>query len=404
MMMALKKKLLANQLTQKINENKEEQLRLAVSDFFRKQRNLVLAAFDEYYREEMLLNGHVDLILAPIHELQKEYYELLLEHNLEMFHRGEAQAERLVGKAQANALKAKKKENIRILHDNENKYTQHFGTLQYSEDYLESYTFTATEKTLQRVDGEINNILTTGYQEGWGVKDVRNRILKRYDQFETWEANRIARTEMQTAHNMGMMNKYNELGVDYIEWRSAHDKRTRRTHALLDGEIVKLGDKFSNGLSYPGDKTGDISEWINCRCSAVPYLLPPGTRAPVGRSTFRANEVWGMKEPDVNQLLKEHTGGAIGWEEYKQLLHGKTLEQLGIIIESKRQEETYTEPSAEFTKWINYIREGNWKDPEKMLEKINGLGYRKTNKLSEKELEALQYEALYYYQKERMKS
>ena len=145
--MALKRKRqLANQLTQRINEVKEDQLRIAVSEFFRKQRNLVLAAFDEYYLEEMLLQGHIDLILAPIHELQKEYYELLLEHNRDMFRRGEAQAERLVDNAKRQySMKAKK--TVDFLHDNENKYTQHFGTLQFSEDYLENYTFTATEKT-----------------------------------------------------------------------------------------------------------------------------------------------------------------------------------------------------------------------------------------------------------------
>ena len=336
----LKRKLLASQLTQKINEQKEEQLRLAVSNFFRKQMNLVLVAFDEYYNDTMLLQGHINLILAPVHEMTREYYEMLLEHNTGMFRRGEAQAERLVENArQQYSMKAAKP--VQFLHDNENKYTQHFGTLQFSEDHLTNYTFTASDKTMNRVDSEINKILTDGYREGWGVRDVRNRIMERYDQFSSWEANRIARTEMQTAHNMGMMNKYQEMGVDYIEWRSAHDRRTRRSHALLDGEIVKVGGKFSNGLMFPGDKSGKIEEWINCRCSIVPYLLPPGTTAPVGRSQFRDNEVRGMKEPNYNELLSKETQGAINWEDYRQLLHGKTLDQIraGITV---RQSQTTT--------------------------------------------------------------
>lgn len=333
----LKRQLLASQLTQKINENKEDTLRQAVSDFFRKQRNLVLAAFDEYYKEEMLLQGHIDLILAPIHELHQEYYELLLEHNLDMFHRGEDLAERLVERAtNQQAMKAKrKKENIKITHDTINKYTEHFGTLQYSEDYLTNYTFTATEKTLSRVDAEVNKILTTGYKEGWGVRDVRNRILQRYDQFETWEANRIARTEMQTAHNMGMMNKYQEMGVEYKEWRSAHDKRVRgnrksdrANHIIMDGEIAPLDQPFSNGLMYPGDKTGRIEEWINCRCSAVPYLMPPGTTAPLGRSTFTASDLVTVNEPNYGRLLQKETGGKLNWQQYKQILNGTPLEQV----------------------------------------------------------------------------
>ena len=330
-MIALKKKqLLANQLTQKINELREDKLRRAVSDFFRKQSNLVLAAFDEYYTDVMLLQGHIDLILAPIHELQKEYYELLLEHNRDTFHRGEAQAERLVEMAMnGQALKAKKK-NVQFLHDDKDKYTQHFGTLQFSEDYLESYTFTASERTMSRVDHEINQILTDGYREGWGVRDVRNRIMQRYDQFSSWEANRIARTEMQTAHNMGMMNKYSDMGVEYHEWRAAHDLRTRRSHIDMDGEITAVGSPFSNGLLYPGDKTGRIEEWINCRCSHPPFLVPPGKMVPPGMSTFRESDLIDVSEPDVNQLLKEHTQGAVDWEQYKQVLQGKTLVQAGI--------------------------------------------------------------------------
>ena len=386
--MARNRKTLANQLTQLINSNLEEQLRKDLVKFFRKQMNLVLVAFDEYYNDTLLLMGHVNLILAPVHESHQEYYELLLKHNLEMFHRGEVMAERLVP---VGALKASKP--VRIEHT-EQPWDAHFGTLQFSEDYLEGYTFTASEVTMQRVDSEINQILTDGYREGWGVKDVRARIMERYQEFQGYEANRIARTEMQTAHNMGMMNQYEKMGVNYIEWRSAHDKRTRRSHALLDGEIIKVGDKFSNGLRYPGDKSGSIEEWINCRCSAVPYLGPTDNiTTPTGQPIGKINE------PDYNQLLLEHTGGAIGWTEYQQLLHGKTLQELGILLQQKRQEDHYQEPSEEFTKWITYIREGNWKDPEKMLNKIDSLGDRKTNKLTQEELESLQVEAMYYYQK-----
>ena len=402
----MKKKLLANQLQKKITELKEDKLRQAITDFFKKEKELVLVAFDEYYQEVMLLQGHIDLILAPIHELQEEYYQLLLEHNLDFYHRGMLQAERLVKRElKQQALKAAKP--VQFLHDKD-KPTDLFGTIPYSEDYLERYTFTATEKTMSRVDSEINRILTDGYKEGWGVKDVRNRIMERYDQFSSWEANRIARTEMQTAHNMGMMHQYQEMGVEYKKWRSAHDSRVRghrktdrANHIIMDEEIAPLDEPFSNGLMYPGDKSGPIEEWINCRCSAVPYLMGPGEMAPVGRTNFRETDIVNTTQPDYNELLLKETKGAVNWEQYRQVLHGKSLEELGILLQNKQQEEVYQEPSEEFTKWIDYIREGNWKDPEKMLEKIESLGYRKTNKLTQAELESLQLEALYYYNQAR---
>lgn len=313
----------------------------------------VLVAFDEYYNETFLLQGHVDLILAPIHEAEQEYYELLLKSNQEMYNRGKQQGERLVSNAHRNSMKAKKK-TVDFLHDKD-KPLELFGTIQSSEEYLEQYTFTATEKTMSRVDGEINKILTDGYKEGWGVKDVRNRIMQRYDQFSSWEANRIARTEMQTAHNMGVMQSFQELGVEYKEWRSAHDSRVRTSHIYMDGEIAPLDEPFSNGLMYPGDKSGRIEEWINCRCSMVPYLMPPGSVAPVGRGTFRASDLVSVSEPNYGKLLKEHTGGVLNWQQYKQVLHGKSLEQVltGATVQATTSDEIPIEVDQKMNDFAN---------------------------------------------------
>lgn len=324
--MTTKKKRLANQLTQLINSKLEKQLKAEIQLFFQKQMDEVLSAFDEYYTDTLLLQGHINLILSPIHELQKEYYDLLLKYNTEIYNRGKEQ-----GRRQVDGMALKSAKPLKWHHD-ENKPTDLFGTLPTSEQHLTSYTFTASESTMNRVDGEINRILTEGYRDGLGVKDVRNRIMERYQQFTGWEANRIARTEMQTAHNMGVMQTYQEMGVEYKEWRSAHDKRTRRSHSLLDGEVAPLDKPFSNGLMYPGDKSGPIEEWINCRCSAVPYLMPPGQSAPVGQTQFRAGDLVKVKEPNYGKLLQKETGGALNWQQYKQILHGKPLEQVGIGV------------------------------------------------------------------------
>lgn len=41
----------------------------------------------------------------------------------------------------------------------------------------------------------------------------------------------------------------------------------RPGHARLDGETVPLGDKFSNGLDWPGDADGDVDDTANCNCT-----------------------------------------------------------------------------------------------------------------------------------------
>ncbi|MEM7738548.1 MAG: phage portal protein [Deinococcota bacterium] len=50
------------------------------------------------------------------------------------------------------------------------------------------------------------------------------------------------------------------------EWISRQDGEVRDSHVDVDGEIVALEERFSNGLLYPGDPAGPPEETINCRC------------------------------------------------------------------------------------------------------------------------------------------
>ena len=52
-------------------------------------------------------------------------------------------------------------------------------------------------------------------------------------------------------------------------WLSARDDRVRDAHAVIDGEIVRLNEQFSNGLMFPGDPAGPPEEIIQCRCNAI---------------------------------------------------------------------------------------------------------------------------------------
>jgi len=162
-----------------------------------------------------------------------------------------------------------------------------FGTLSGAEDDLLNRTFEASMGTLMRVDQSIKDIITDGYKTGYGINYVSNKIRERFGQLHGWESKRIARTEIHNAHNQAVMDTYKEYDVQYTMWISAHDKRVRglkkgdkADHVKLDGEIIRLGDTYSNGLKYPGDTDGPIEEWINCRCSNAPFVLPYGYAAP----------------------------------------------------------------------------------------------------------------------------
>lgn len=84
---------------------------------------------------------------------------------------------------------------------------------------------------------------------------------------------RIARTEghrIQCQAGMDACSDAKEKGADVLkQWDSAMDKRTRESHALVDGEIRELDKPFSNGLMFPGDPDGGPGEVINCRCALL---------------------------------------------------------------------------------------------------------------------------------------
>lgn len=88
-----------------------------------------------------------------------------------------------------------------------------------------------------------------------------------------YNAKRIARTEghriQQTSADDARQGAI-KRGADLVkQWDAALDKRTRPSHARVDGEIREEGEKFSNGLLYPGDPNGSAEEVINCRCVAL---------------------------------------------------------------------------------------------------------------------------------------
>ena len=278
----------------------EDELKTSVAEIFHSMRTEILANLEAYYGD-VLFNAHMDLILAPIHEHHKQYYETIMKYKLKEHRKGRVQGKRLITRAKKYAKQyskayygnsgAVKADTINIPMSSIIEKDNLFATSDYSAEQMRDKTFVASENTLARVDKDINGIITDGYRDGWGINDVANKIETRFNQLETWEARRIARTEIHGSHMQGVMNSYEDMGVEYLQWGAAHDNRTRDTHAALDGEIIPWNGVFSNGLRYPGDTNGPIQEWINCRCGVLPWFCPPGFMVPVGMTNFRESDL-----------------------------------------------------------------------------------------------------------------
>jgi len=259
--------------------------------FFNRLRKEVLSALEEYWSDYQMLQGHINLICSPVHEAHREYFELLSKYIRKEYKLGQAEARRLVKQANSKyAHKSKIEMPIQGIVSTQRDDKGLFATIPQAEQDLLNRTFRTSEQTLSRVDNQINQIITDGYRSGKGINDIGNQLTKRFDQLSTWEARRIARTEVNTSHNKATMDTYKELNVEYTQWIAANDDRTRDSHAEIDGEIIPVGGHYSNGLGYPGDMSGPIEEWINCRCSNAPFVIPYGYMAP-SFSPFRESDL-----------------------------------------------------------------------------------------------------------------
>ena len=276
-----KKMILASQLSNARSRNNERQLQRELSRFFARLGDKVLDQLREIYNDNLLV-GQAELITKPITDATTEYYHILQKYDKREYKLGQAEAQRLVRLSQRGYSFKSVKPKVKL----DKRYSL-FGTLRGAEEDLFERIFIASQATMARVEQSIMTILLEGYKSGKGIDYVANELNKRFDQLTTWESRRIARTEIHNSHNTAVHDSYNEMGIEYTMWVTAHDDRVRglketdtADHVELDGEIIRLGDTYSNGLKYPGDTDGPIEEWINCRCANAPFNMPYGYMAP----------------------------------------------------------------------------------------------------------------------------
>jgi hypothetical protein len=120
----------------------------------------------------------------------------------------------------------------------------------------------------RKITAQVSRGIATGASFSMVAKQLADYTNIGYN-----NAVRIARTEghrIQVQSGMDACYKAQEKGADVVkQWDAALDKRTRESHALIDGEIRELDETFSNGLRYPGDPNGRAEEVINCRCALL---------------------------------------------------------------------------------------------------------------------------------------
>lgn len=265
----------------------ENKLEKDLRRWFNKLQRKIQKLIDTYYDDELFFL-HINKVYTIVEEMKPEYRAILLKHGLTQFYNAREttttlytiQQKKVSTKAGLYEPQLIREEDVGL-----------FRTNPQIEDSLRYNTFQASDTTLARVTQNITNNLADSYHEGLGIRDAGRRITKEFAGLKGWESRRIARTEINSAQNEGAFSAYDELGVEYQMWWTGNDNRVRDSHRPLHGHIVAVGNTFSNGLLYPGDKSGPIKEWINCRCTSIPYIIPLGKMAPPGLTEFTEDQL-----------------------------------------------------------------------------------------------------------------
>lgn len=128
---------------------------------------------------------------------------------------------------------------------------------------------------------QIRKILTEGHAEKVSVGEMASRIRDKFKQISAGRAKTIVRTEVLTAVSMGQDEKVQDFKKQYPKeskgllkkWISAQDDLVRDSHDQLnDLDPIPEGEAYPNGLMYPRDPDGELSERINCRCAQITFL------------------------------------------------------------------------------------------------------------------------------------
>lgn len=125
---------------------------------------------------------------------------------------------------------------------------------------------------------KVNRQVTQGIIQGESLEQIAKRLAVNLSAQNYNHMRTFARTAMTGAQNAGReqsLKNARDMGLKVVkQWMATLDGRTRDSHAMMDGETIKVGDKwhhykFSNGLRYPGDPEGPAREVYNCRCTLV---------------------------------------------------------------------------------------------------------------------------------------
>jgi HK97 family phage portal protein len=109
---------------------------------------------------------------------------------------------------------------------------------------------------------DVRRVIREGVTSNLSNDDIARSLRQFYEDRSPYKAMRIARTETTKGATHATLEAAKQSGLcDMKMWLTARDDRVRDEHAAMEGEMVALDARFSNGLEGPGEP--------NCRCVII---------------------------------------------------------------------------------------------------------------------------------------
>ena len=172
-----------------------------------------------------------------------------------------------------------------------------------TETKLKDTLYEALGLDIQDLQKKIAGEISRGIAGGQLYSEIARNVAS-YARIPRNNAMRIVRTEAHRIQNKASMNaarKAQEKGADVVkQWDASLDKRTRKSHRKLDGQIKELDEPFEvnrHTAMQPGE-FNVAKEDINCRCQ----MLTRARWALEANETKYLGKLDGMSDKDLQPL------------------------------------------------------------------------------------------------------
>ncbi len=150
--------------------------------------------------------------------------------------------------------------------------------------------------------------ITKAQQSGARPKTIAKMAGKRFPELLKSRTHLISRTETAKASTALTQARCERLNVQWYQWETSQDQRTRKSHKNMDGVIVPWSQAPSPETLVGEKSQGNYQagEIYNCRCLVIPILTLDDIKFPA--RIYWSGRIQTMTKPQFRQI-------AVGLEE-----------------------------------------------------------------------------------------